>query len=119
MHSTQSHSTTLNILLEIVQPLGILGGAHAVEIRRQIVEKAAAGATVILVDCQSVTFMDSSGLGALVGALKAVRADSGQLCLCGLNQQIRMLLEMTSMAKYFPTFANREDFERNHLAALP
>jgi anti-anti-sigma factor len=47
---------------------------------------------MVLIDFQDVTFMDSSGLGALVLALKTVRAAGGKLFICSVNEQIKCYL---------------------------
>ena len=64
----------------------------------------------MLIDFQDVTFMDSSGLGALVLALKTVRAAGGKLFICSINEQVRMLFELTSMDRVFQIFPNRDEF---------
>uniref|UniRef100_UPI00262F8232 STAS domain-containing protein n=1 Tax=uncultured Thermosynechococcus sp. TaxID=436945 RepID=UPI00262F8232 len=55
----------------------------------------------LLLDCAEVTFIDSSGLGALVVALKTVRTAGGQLYLRNVPKQMMMLFELTSMDKVF------------------
>jgi anti-anti-sigma factor len=72
-----------------------------------------AGRRVLLVDLHKTSFMDSSGLGALVVALKKVRESQGRLVLCSLNGQARMLLEITDMEKVFNIYSNRWDFENS------
>jgi anti-sigma B factor antagonist len=67
-------------------------------------------AKLILVDLKEVTFMDSSGLAALVTAFKTVRSSGGKLCVCSVNQQIKMLFELTSMDRVFEIFADRDEF---------
>ncbi len=67
-----------------------------------------AGASQILLDFQDVIFMDSSGLGALVGALKTVEAGGSKLLLCSLKSEVRMLLELTDVDQFFAIFPNEE-----------
>ena len=59
--------------------------------------------------------MDSSGLGALVLILKNVRSAGATLFLCSINEQIKMLFELTSMDRVFEIFSNREEFEEKIL----
>jgi anti-anti-sigma factor len=66
---------------------------------------------IVLIDFRDVTFMDSSGLGALVLALKTVRAAGGKLFICSVNEQIKMLFELTSMDRVFEIFQTREEFD--------
>ena len=67
---------------------------------------------IILVDFKDVTFMDSSGLGALVLAFKAVRATGRKLVVCSINEQVRILFELTGMDKIFEIFPNQEEFNK-------
>jgi anti-sigma B factor antagonist len=97
-------------VVKIIQPSGILDGTKASQFRLEISDLVEAGADVVLIDFQDVTFMDSSGLGALVLALKTVRAAGSQLVVCSINEQIRILFELTSMDRVFEIFATREAF---------
>lgn len=56
---------------------------------------------VILVDFEKVEFMSSPGLMALVIAFKRSREAGKPMLLQGINEQIRMLLELTGMDKVF------------------
>ena len=97
-------------VVKIIQPSGILDGTKASQFRQEISDLVEAGADVVLIDFTDVTFMDSSGLGALVLALKPVRAAGSQLVVCSINEQIRILFELTSMDRVFEIFATREAF---------
>jgi anti-anti-sigma factor len=71
----------------------------------------------VLVDCRDVELMDSSGLGALVMALKTLRAAGGRLSLCSMNEQLTMVLALTGMDEVFEVFANQDEFNRAAVAA--
>jgi len=49
----------------------------------------------LLLDMSKISFMDSSGLGALVACAKKFDASGGELSLVGLNQNMRKLLQIT------------------------
>ncbi len=97
---------------EIIQFSGILDGTRTQELRDRINQGVEQGASTILVDLKEVTFMDSSGLGALVTALKAVRATGGKLCICSINEQVKILFELTSMDRVFEIFRDQSDFQQ-------
>lgn len=97
---------------EIIQFSGILDGTRTQELRDRINQGIEQGAKTILVDLKEVTFMDSSGLGALVTALKAVRAAGSKLCICSVNEQVKILFELTSMDRVFEIFRDQNDFQR-------
>jgi anti-anti-sigma factor len=104
----------MNKIIKIVEPSGIVDGAKANEFRQEISDSIDRGVELILIDFKNVTFMDSSGLGALVLALKTVRSAEAQMFLCSLNDQIKMLLELTSMDRVFDTLSSREEFDSKY-----
>lgn len=61
------------------------------------------GASQLLVDFSEVTFLDSSGLGALVGVLKKV-GNRGELSVCGLNSDITQMFKICRMDRVFTTY---------------
>jgi anti-anti-sigma factor len=106
----------MNPVVEVVRPSGILDGTKAGQFRQEISNLVESNVDIVLIDFQDVTFMDSSGLGALVLALKTVRAAGGKLFVCSVNEQIKMLFELTSMDRVFEIFPTREDFDNAVIA---
>lgn len=98
--------------VQIIEPKGILDGTKASDFRDNIDRSIENGAQIILVDFTNVTFMDSSGLGTLVLSLKTVRKAGIKMLLCSINEQVRMLFELTSMDRVFEIFDNREAVEK-------
>lgn len=98
--------------IKVFRPSGVLDSLNGSELRREVNDAIASGARNILVNCQDVTFMDSSGLGALVMMLKNVREVEGKLALCCIIDQIQMVLELTSMDNVFQVFPDQEAFEK-------
>lgn len=86
---------------EVIKLSGVFGGPQAQEFRQKVAELVQQGTQDLLLDCAEITFIDSSGLGALVVALKTVRLAGGQLYLRNVPKQMMMLLELTSMDKVF------------------
>ena len=101
----------MSLVVKVVQPSGILEGTKAGPLRQEISDLIESGTELVLIDFKDVTFMDSSGLGALVLALKTVRAAGGKLYLCSINEQVKMLFELTSMDRVFEIFPDRSAFE--------
>lgn len=95
----------------ILQPAGILDSTQASTFRQNVSDCVRDGAKHILIDFQDVTFMDSSGLGALVLALKTARSSKVKMSICAINDQVKMLFELTSMDRVFELHESREAFE--------
>lgn len=55
--------------------------------------------------------MDSSGLGAIVLTLKTIQANGGRLFLMSINEQIKMLFDLTNMSQMFEIVADKADLE--------
>jgi anti-sigma B factor antagonist len=95
--------------LTIIKPAGGLDGVKANELRQQVSEVLASGNNLVMLDMADVNFIDSSGLGALIVALKMLRIAGGDLYLCSIAEPVRNLLSMTRMDRLFnnsvaPTF---------------
>jgi anti-anti-sigma factor len=102
----------MSSVVKIIQPSGILDGISANQLRREINDVVETGADIVLVDFQDITFMNSTGLGALVSTLRSVRSAGGELFICSLNEQVQMIFQLTKMDRVFKTFTNRDDFEQ-------
>lgn len=104
-------SSTMSPNVKVIEPSGILDSTKAADFRKQVEDALETGADMLLIDLKDITFVDSSGLGALVVALKAVKARDRQMYICSINEQLRMLFELTSMDRVFNLFSDRQAFE--------
>lgn len=81
----------------------------APRLRDRISEVVAGGQYQLLIDLQEVDFLDSTGLGVLVGALKKTRAHGGSLELICANERLLKIFKITGLAKVFTIHASVED----------
>jgi len=100
----------MNSVVQIIEPKGILDGTQTADFQQQIEQSLESGVLTVLIDFSEVTFMDSSGLGGLVKAFKTVEAADVKFYICSINEQVRILFELTSMDKYFDILPDRETF---------
>ena len=49
-------------------------------------------------DLTDVEYMDSTGLGVIVGLFKAIRANARQIDLIGLSERLKRLFDITGLA---------------------
>jgi anti-sigma B factor antagonist len=63
----------------------------------------------IVVNMQDVSFADSTALSMLVVALKRARERNGDLRLCGLQQPVRMIFELTRLDKVFEILTTEQE----------
>ena len=93
----------------VVAPSGRLDVAGAPALKDAISEAARDGAPRIVIDMEGVSFVDSTGLGSVIAALKQVRSREGELRLAAPNQQVRVVLELTTLDRVFPYYATVEE----------
>lgn len=74
----------------------------APRLRERLVELIDGGAPHVIVDLNRVDFLDSTGLGVLVGGLKRVRAHEGSLRLVCNQERILKIFRITGLTKVFP-----------------
>lgn len=98
--------------VKVIKLSGNLNATTAQEFRQNITDILEIGAKIVLIDFKDVTFMDSSGLGALVLAFKTLRAADTKLVLCSINEQVRILFELTNMDKVFEIFPSQDAFNQ-------
>ena len=63
----------------------------------------------IVVNLEGVDFLDSTGLGVLVGALKRVRTHEGELALVCTKPRILKGFEITGLTRVFPMYETVDD----------
>ena len=93
----------------IASASGDLDLTTAPRLREQLVQVVMAGQPRIVLDLQAVDFIDSTGLGVLVGLLKRARSQGGDLRLVSERTSLRKLLELTALESAFPLAANVDD----------
>jgi len=70
-------------------------------LRRHLDEQIARGARDLVADLTDVTFLDSTGLGVLVGRLKLVRAQGGTLRIVCSNERVLKVFGITGLDRVF------------------
>ncbi len=80
----------------------------APKLRDKITELVNAGHHELLVDLEQVEFLDSTGLGVLVGGLKKVRAQDGSMALICSQDRLLKIFRITGLAKVFTIHDSEE-----------
>ncbi|MEA5623395.1 STAS domain-containing protein [Nostoc sp. UHCC 0251] len=106
----------MSLSVTVIELSGILDGIRGNELRREISGTVATGADILLLDMKELKFIDSSGLGALVSVMQMVRNANGKMFVCSLNDQVRMLFELTKMDRIFQVFTDQDEFNSQVLA---
>lgn len=93
----------------VVHVGGEIDVASADRLREKVAHLLAAGRTDLLVDLTGVTFMDSTGLGLLVGTLKRVRLAGGRLDLVVDSERLLKVFRITGLTQVFTIHDSLDD----------
>ncbi len=94
-------TTTTHDAVQVVHAEGDLDVATAATLRDALDELIADGRQRIALDLTDVGFLDSTGLGVIVGRLKLLRRAGGTLTLAADGERILRVFEITGLDKVF------------------
>ncbi|MDX6481193.1 MAG: anti-sigma factor antagonist [Gaiellaceae bacterium] len=81
----------------------------APEFKQQLLEVIGQGGKDVVVDFTNTTFIDSTTLGVLVGGVKRLRTNDGQLSLVCSDRNITKIFEITGLDRVFEIYATRDE----------
>jgi anti-sigma B factor antagonist len=81
----------------------------APEFKQQLLDVIAKGGKEVIVDFSDTTFIDSTTLGVLVGGIKRLRTNEGQLSLVCSDRNITKIFEITGLDRVFTIYPSREE----------
>lgn len=99
------HTKGLGKGVMVIRLDGKLNMVHAPHLRDLINSHVLAGENRISIDLTNVDFIDSSGLGALINALKVTRQAGGDLRIAAPTEQVKLVLGLTNLdrvLKFYP-----------------
>jgi len=86
----------------VVSVYGEVDVATAPDLRERLIELINGGNHQLVLDLEGVDFLDSTGLGTIIGALKRARTHGGDLRLVCTETRITRLFEITGLDKAVP-----------------
>ncbi|HVT66414.1 MAG TPA: STAS domain-containing protein [Trebonia sp.] len=100
---------TLNVHPEdpgftVVEVGGEIDVYTAPKLRERLISLVESGSYQLIVDMEGVEFLDSTGLGVLVGGLKRVRAHDGWIDLICTQSRILRIFRITGLSKVFSIY---------------
>ena len=93
----------------VVDVKGEIDVYTAPKLREKLIELVSEGTYRVVVNLEGVDFLDSTGLGVLVGALNRVKAHDGSLALVCTQDKILKIFKITGLTKVFPIHDSVED----------
>jgi anti-sigma B factor antagonist len=95
--------------VHVVAPTGEVDVVTAPQLGRRLLGLVEEGKTRLVVDLSAVTFMDSTGIGVLIDALRRLSSRSGSLVLVCPTERIMRPFEVTGLVGYLKIFGTREE----------
>jgi anti-sigma B factor antagonist len=93
----------------VLEVAGEIDVYTAPKLREKLIELVNEGSYHLVVDLEKVDFLDSTGLGVLVGGLKRVRNHDGSLKLVCTQDKILKIFRITGLTKVFPIHDSVDD----------
>src|SRR6059036_2906617 len=81
----------------------------APELKQKLTDAIEGGKSRIVVDLTDTTFLDSTALGVLIGAVKRLRSRDGRLTIVNVDENIAKTFEITGLDQIFPISATRDE----------
>lgn len=85
----------------VIEVTGEIDVYTAPKLREVVINAIDSGHRRLVVDIERVAFLDSTGLGVLVGALKRVRSDKGSLDIVCTSDRLLRIFDITGLDKVF------------------
>ncbi len=79
------------------------------DVRRALSSIFDRGQSRLLIDLNGVAYIDSSGMGTLIAAMKQARAAGGDVRLCGLQEDVRAIFETTRVVQAMSIHPTRQE----------
>ena len=93
----------------VLAPEGKFNLVAAPPLQARISDLVTTGKVRLVVDLRAVDFIDSSGLGALIGGLKSARQQGGDLRIAAAGDQVRAVLKLTNLDRILSPYDTVEE----------
>lgn len=87
----------------------MMGGPETMEIHTKVKELIDKGINKVVIDLGKVSWMNSTGLGALMGSLTSLRNAKGDLKLARVTEKVKSLFMITKLITIFETYDSVEE----------
>ncbi|WP_341579597.1 STAS domain-containing protein [Microbacterium schleiferi] len=88
----------------VVAPAGRLTASTAPRLRDELNDRIQSGQNKLAIDMTELEFIDSSGLGALIGGLKVARLAGGDLRIAAVPTAVQRVLALTNLDRVLKSY---------------
>ena len=93
----------------VVSPTGRLDGIYSSAFAKEVGELIAGANPKILIDFAEIDFVTSAGIRAVLLLMKKAKASGAAFALCGVNEQVREVLDTTGLEWVIPIHPGRTE----------
>ncbi|MDD4688623.1 MAG: anti-sigma F factor antagonist [Eubacteriales bacterium] len=91
----------------IIHMFGELDHHYSEEIRDKIDAKiCATDVSTLILELSNVAFMDSSGIGVLMGRYRLMQAQGGRVVIAGISKSIEKIWDVSGLGKIIPRYSD-------------
>ena len=109
----ETHNTVKEVRQQGKSVIVVLCGEvdlhHTPEVHKALVGACQRQPERLVVNLSQVSYMDSSGIGTLVEIFRRLNGFGGKLMLCGLNDRVYSVFEITRLNRFFKIFDTEEE----------
>lgn len=87
----------------------LMGGPETISVHDKVRDLIGQGKNRVVIDLSQVKWMNSSGLGTMMGCLTSLRSAKGDLKLCGVTDKVKSLFMITKLITIFETYGSSEE----------
>ena len=95
----------------------LMGGPETISVHDKVKELITQDKNKVVIDLSQVKWMNSSGLGTMMGCLTSLKNADGDLKLSGVTEKVKSLFMITKLITIFETHGSAEDaikaFQKN------
>jgi anti-sigma B factor antagonist len=102
--------------IPVIDLTGDVDSFTAKDLQQAIIDLIEKGETRIIVNVSKVKYIDSSGLGTLIGGLRRVMEVKGRMAIVGPNPHLEKILEITGLNRVIALYADTESAARSVLS---
>ncbi len=99
----------------VIRPMGAMIQQDAEQVRKRVIDALPRCLGRVVLDASAVAYVDSKGLEALLAVTEALQKSGQALRICGMNETVREVLELTDLAPRFDHYKDVGDGVRSLL----
>ena len=87
----------------------LMGGPETISVHDKVKELIEIDRKNVVIDLSRVKWMNSSGLGTIMGCLTSLKNAGGELKLCGVTEKVKSLFMITKLITLFETYGTVDE----------